>query len=115
MLQTWSEGDNIAYYQNAHNLWGAANIHLMIRNPRLYDSSDGNFMWVNGLNNDDPTNTANWGQQYFNDFDWAMARQTSLMDVNNANQVIMGMAYPGFNDGNFYSHDFKAIGKRGCQ
>ncbi len=100
VLQAWSEGDNVAYYQNVHTLWGADKIHLMIRNPRQYDYSDGNFMWPNGLNNDDPSNTVNWGQQYFNDFDWGMARQTDLMDTNNANEVMMGMAYPGFDDSN---------------
>lgn len=73
----------------------------MIRNPREFDYSDGNFQWVNGFNSSN-TETANWGQQYYNDFDWAMARQAQfgLTDPASLNQLMMGMVYPGFNDEN---------------
>lgn len=101
VLQAWSEGDNVQYYQTAKALWACENLHLMIRNPREYDHSDGNFGWINYLNND-PSETTNWGQQYFNDFDWGMARQeaSGLSNRLYTNELMMGMAYPGFNDEN---------------
>jgi len=101
VLQAWSEVDNQAYYTTVQNLWTCGDIHLMIRNPREYDYSDGNFQWVNGFNSTN-TETANWGQQYYNDFDWAMARQEQfgLTDPASLNQLMMGMVYPGFNDEN---------------
>ena len=101
VLQAWSEADNLQYYQTVKELWACDNIHLMIRNARAYDYSDGNFEWINYFN-DTPTETANWGQQYFNDFDWGMARQEEFGLSNRlyTNQLMMGMTYPGFKDEN---------------
>lgn len=101
VLQAWSESDNQAYYTVAKNIWACKNVQLMIRNAREYNYSDGNFGWVNYLSND-PMETASWGEEYFNDFDWGMANQevSGLTNRLHTNQIMMGMAYPGFNDEN---------------
>ncbi len=101
VLQTWSESDPAAYYQNAQTLWGKDSILLMVRNAVNFDHADANFGWVNYLVND-PLDNSSWGEPYFNDFDWAMARQPEfgLTTSANVNTLMMGMVYPGFNDEN---------------
>jgi len=101
VLQAWSESDNTYYHQITQTLWGTGNVLLMVRNAVRFDDSEGNFHWIGNLMND-PTNTTNWGQNYFNDFDWIMARQEDfgLADPANVNTVKMGSVYPGFNDEN---------------
>jgi len=101
VLQAWSESDNAYYHQITQTLWGTGNALLMVRNAVRFDDSEANFHWIGNLTND-PTNTTNWGQSYFNDFDWIMARQEDfgLSDPASVNTVKMGAVYPGFNDEN---------------
>lgn len=101
VLQAWSESDNAYYHQITQTLWGTGNVLLMVRNAVRFDDSEGNFHWIGNLTND-PTNTTTWGQNYFNDFDWIMARQEDfgLVDPASVNTVKMGAVYPGFNDEN---------------
>ena len=101
VLQVWSESDNAYYHQITETLWGTGNVLLMLRNAVRFDDSEGNFHWIGNLTND-PANTTEWGQSYFNDFDWIMARQEDfgLSDPASANTVKMGAVYPGFNDEN---------------
>ncbi len=101
VLQVWSESDNTYYNQMSETLWGSDNALLMVRNAVRFDDSEGNFHWIGNLTNN-PANTVTWGQSYFNDFDWIMARQEDfgLADPTNVNTVKMGAVYPGFNDEN---------------
>lgn len=101
VLQIWSEADNVYYHQITQTLWGTGNVLLMVRNAVRFDDSEGNFHWIGNLTND-PTNTVTWGQDYFNDFDWIMARQEDfgLTESTDENTVKMGAVYPGFNDEN---------------
>lgn len=101
VLITWSESDPSLYYSTANTIWGANGIQLLVRNSVNFDISDGNSQWVNGFST--PANeNSNWGESYFNDFEWIVSRQSSfgLSDPLNENKVMMGMAYPGFDDGN---------------
>ena len=101
VLQAWSESDNAYYHEITETLWGTGNVLLMVRNAVRFDDSEGNFHWIGNLTND-PMNTMTWGQNYFNDFDWIMARQADfgLTDPTSVNTVKMGAVYPGFNDEN---------------
>lgn len=101
VLITWSESDAETYYSTVNSIWGSDEVSLLIRNSINFDHSDGNFQWVNGFSS--PTNEdTNWGESYFNDFEWIMARQSTfgLTNPANENTVMMGMAYPGFDDVN---------------
>ena len=73
----------------------------MIRNSVDFDNSDSNFGWLSPITTV-PTNTTYWGEAYYNDFDWIMARQPDfgLQNRCNSNHVMMGMVYPGFDDAN---------------
>ena len=102
VLLAWSESDPTYYWNTVQTLFGG-NVTFMIRNPINFDYSTGNFEWLAYLNTGMPmNNTANWGEQYFQDFDWVMARQLDfgLMNPASVNEVKMGSAYPGFNDQN---------------
>lgn len=101
IIITWSESDPQHYWNTLQNLF-QGNVFVLVRNAVNFQYSDGNFEWVNYLNLGTPTsNTQNWGQQYFADFNWITARQrengVALQDVN---VVRMGGVYPGFDDRN---------------
>lgn len=100
VLITWSETDVASYYSTVNTIWGDNEVTMMVRNAVNFDDSDGNFGWIAIDNSADAATY--WGESYFNDFEWRIARQSSfgLTDPFDANQVMMGMAYPGFDDAN---------------
>jgi hypothetical protein len=104
VLVTWSESDIASYYSNANNLWGNDEVTMIIRNAINFDNSDGNFEWMQINGAADPATY--WGEVYFNDFEWRTARQSTFGLTNpfDANKVMMGMAYPGFDDENVPSY-----------
>eukprot|EP00177_Eucheuma_denticulatum_P004477 GFKZ01008139.1.p1 GENE.GFKZ01008139.1~~GFKZ01008139.1.p1 ORF type:complete len:593 (-),score=49.67 GFKZ01008139.1:525-2303(-) len=102
VLLAWSETDNEHYWNTAQSLF-SSQVFFAIRNPRLFQFSDANFEWVNFLNTGLPkTNTANWGQQFFENMDYVMARQStdSAIAPADVNTVKIGGVYPGFDDEN---------------
>eukprot|EP00737_Agarophyton_chilense_P003446 gb/GEZJ01004039.1/.p1 GENE.gb/GEZJ01004039.1/~~gb/GEZJ01004039.1/.p1 ORF type:complete len:653 (-),score=85.90 gb/GEZJ01004039.1/:165-2123(-) len=101
VLLFWSESDNAHYWTTAQSLF-QGNVLVFVRNAVNFQYSDGNFEWVNLLNTGKPlSNTANWGQQYFEDMDWVMARQSENgVPANTVNLLKMGGVYPGFDDQN---------------
>lgn len=101
IIITWSESDPQHYWSTLQSLF-QGNVFVLVRNAVNFQYSDGNFEWVNNLNLGTPiSNTQNWGQSYFADFNWISARQSEKgvapQDVNLAK---MGGVYPGFDDGN---------------
>ena len=99
MLMFWSEADLRLYQKTVHQLFGYDEVFTLIRNAREFDKGDASFEWI-GYTTNDTLNTTNVGTQYFVDFDWIMARQESfgLEDIRDANTVMMGATYPGFDD-----------------
>lgn len=95
----WSESNRAMYWSVLNELF-AGNVTILTRNAVGFEYSTGNFEWVNYLNNAPPkTNTNNWGQQYFNDMDWIMARQSDMgVPPQSINLLKMGNVYPGFDD-----------------
>jgi hypothetical protein len=100
VLLTWSEADIASYYSTVNSIWGDDEVTMIIRNAVNFDNSDSNFEWVAIDNAADPA--IYWGESYFNDFEWRIARQSTfgLTSPFDANKVMMGMAYPGFDDEN---------------
>ena len=99
----WSEANWTNYRTALDLVFGKDSVIALGRNAVSANLLDGNFEWVNNLNTGTGTNTINWGQSYFNDFNWLMARQLEYMqlkDYRSANTVKMGNAYPGFDDAN---------------
>ena len=85
---------------------------VVVRNPRAYAYSDGNFAWI--LPKSAPFEpgvlATYWGEQALKDFEWGMSHQ-DVGDVGAAagddsslylhkNQLAMGAVYPGFDDTN---------------
>lgn len=102
VLLGWSESDIEHSWNTVQSLFSKA-VLFIIRNPHMFQYSSGNFEWVNYLNTGLPkTNTKNWGLQAFDDMDWAMARQSTMYDLepSDVNTVKMGGVYPGFDDEN---------------
>lgn len=97
----WSETNRAMYWSVLNQLFEGS-VTVLMRNAVGFEHSTGNFEWVNYLNNAPPkTNTANWGQQYFNDMDWIMARQSDMgVPPQSVNLLKMGNVYPGFDDVN---------------
>lgn len=98
---TWSESDPAYTWATLQSLFTEP-VHVVIRNARKFEYSTANMEWINNVNYGQPmTNTQNWGQRYFNDFDWLMARQsTTGIPVDTVNEVMLGNVYPGFDDQN---------------
>ncbi len=102
VLLTWSETNRQAYQDELNTVFGNDEILQISRNAVAFDLCDANFEWVGYLNNS-RTNTADWGESYFNDFDWIAARQDEgnrITTLRYANALKMGGVYPGFDDRN---------------
>jgi hypothetical protein len=100
LLVVWSEVDVSLYRQAIDAVFGTNQVIYMGRNARKFDEYDANFEWIGTLS--DATNrTTNWGKAYLDDFDWGMARQSTLINPPiSANLLKMGAVYPGFDDSN---------------
>lgn len=97
----WSESNRALYWSVLNELFDG-NVTVLSRNAVGFEFSTGNFEWVNYLNQAPPKDDGdNWGQQYFNDMDWIMARQSEMgVPLDTVNNLKMGNVYPGFDDVN---------------
>lgn len=99
---TWSETNREAYRSALKTVFGEDTMLHFARNAVAFDLSDGNFEWIGYLTNDQ-NNTSNWGDAYYNDMDWIMARQDESNRVTTLRHInplkIMGV-YAGFDDRN---------------
>ena len=83
---------------------GARGVLVLARNAVSFNHSHGNFEWVDPPPAADSeaagTLNSNWGNSYYDDFDWRMARQSEYGGVSGprSNAVAMAAVWPGFDD-----------------
>lgn len=104
ILVTWSDAFTSKHKAAIKTVFGDDEMMWIGRNAVGINYFDANFEWVGYLNND-PNNSVNWGQQYFLDMNWAMARQDENgHDPRTFNTLKMAGVYPGFDDRNVPSY-----------
>ncbi|MFN0202595.1 MAG: T9SS type A sorting domain-containing protein [Bacteroidia bacterium] len=101
ILQVWSDSNVPQYQQAIETVFGIDNVLCFSRNATQFNHTQANFAWIGYLTND-PNNNTNWGNAYYNDFHWIMARQSEfgLTNLRSANLLQFGSVYPGFDDHN---------------
>ena len=101
VIMLWSENAPAKVHAAAKAMLGSTST-VLARNPRAYDSSDGNFAWVLPVQGPSASQlSSNWGEQYLKDFEWGMANHWDYlkdMPAASANTLSVGAVYPGFDD-----------------
>ncbi len=109
VIITWSHitdangvGDQDTNYHNAIEDLYNGEVIYMKRDANDFASAGGTFQWVNYLLDSIPqTEHEYWGEDYFFDFDTAMANQhETFVPAGQRAYLTMGAVWPGFNDYN---------------
>ena len=102
-LLFWSEANVTAHWAEALRVYGCrgSGVAVVARNAVNFGTAHGNFAWI-GPPSTAATVGTHWGEQYLDDFEWIMGRQSQFggSALQDANTLAMGAAWPGFDDAN---------------
>ncbi len=102
VITTWASFNVPLFHQCLDSLYNDSILHMALSDT-YFESSDANFEWVNYLDtiNSPSGNNYYWGENYYDNFEYTMARQDSIgIPVNDRNYLYMSTVWPGFDDHN---------------
>lgn len=112
VIITWDQLYPELYHPILYELYNDTVIHLA-RGDDEFELCDGNMEWINYLDtvHSPVGNTSYWGEDYYDNFHRAIARQDSTTAFSDRNYICMGAVWPGFDDHNAPWRENKPAGR----